>query len=122
MKKKKKVEHVVYLDGTDFKYEIGHASDGNKVYPSLDCLKKYSPCWEECGVVECKLTLEEWVVPENWELSMKNSVSCSVEDLEKKHDIIQLEAGKKHLAYLEELVKKAKNKVSIFEKKVNEGK
>lgn len=120
--KKKNIEHSVFIDATDFRYEVGHASDGNTIYPSLEDLKEHSPCWEECGVVRATLIFEEQVVKENWELTMKNSVVCNIEDLEKNRDIIQLEANKKHLKYLESLVEKAKNKVITAEKKVNEGK
>lgn len=48
---------TVVLDGIDWMYEVGDAADGNTVYPDADCLKKYSHCWEGCGIVECELVL-----------------------------------------------------------------
>lgn len=36
----------------DWDFELGNACDGNKIYPSIENLKKYHDCWEECGIVE----------------------------------------------------------------------
>jgi hypothetical protein len=38
--KNKKV--TVYLDGVDWLHEVGHAADGNAVYPDVDSLKEYN--------------------------------------------------------------------------------
>ena len=46
-----------------WEYEIGHASDGNRVYPSLHALQEHHPCWAECGAVEVEVRSIRTVVP-----------------------------------------------------------
>jgi hypothetical protein len=36
----------------DFAYELGEASGGNKIYPSLEDLRKHHSCLDECGSQE----------------------------------------------------------------------
>lgn len=50
---------------TDWVHEMGHASDGNRVYPSLRALKEHQRCWKQCGVVEVEVRAIKLVVPEN---------------------------------------------------------
>jgi hypothetical protein len=50
-----------YMCGVDFQHELGEASDGNIIYPSVNNLKQNKPCWKECGIVKVKITLEEWI-------------------------------------------------------------
>jgi len=105
--KTKPREVEVYLDGTDWRYEIGHAADGNRVYPSVDCLKEENKCWDECGIVKCKLVFMETVIPEVDPKDWKNTtpmVECDV-------DRDRLAAAERHLGYLEEKVMKQLNKV-----------
>ena len=108
MKKKVKPREVeVYLDGTDWRYEVGEAADGNKVYPSVDCLKEESKCWNECGIVKCKLVFVETVVPEvsvkDWKFA-KIAKECD-------EDKLRLAAAERHLGYLEEKMMKQLDKV-----------
>lgn len=58
---------TLYLCGVDWQHELGEAADGTKVYPSLQALKKYRTCWDECGVVKVSVTFEdiEWVEPQD---------------------------------------------------------
>jgi hypothetical protein len=49
----------------DWQHEIGQASDGNKVYPSLDALKRHHKMWAECGVVEVEVRAKQVIVPQN---------------------------------------------------------
>lgn len=56
---------TVYIDGVDWQYEIGHAMDGNRVYPSLEDLAESNSCWESCGVVKATITFEKWVTPQD---------------------------------------------------------
>lgn len=107
--KKKKI--IVYVDGVDWQHEIGEASDGNKVYPSINCLKKYSRCWDGCGIVECELVLKKWVVEHNWNKMAKSSKIYTAKELEENYDILRHESAQKHLEYLEELVSKQKHRV-----------
>jgi hypothetical protein len=116
------VEKVVYIDATDFKYELEHAAGGNTVYPSLEDLKKNNRCWNECGVVKCKIVLEEWIIKEDWEETLKNAVQCSVDDIKNGEDQLRLEGAKRHLSYLEEKVEQQKNRISYYETKIKENK
>jgi hypothetical protein len=52
------VKHSVrgYMDATDFYHELGAASGGNTVYPSVGDLESFSPCVKECGVVQVEMT------------------------------------------------------------------
>lgn len=108
---------TVVLDGIDWMYEVGDAADGNTVYPDADCLKKYSHCWEGCGIVECELVFKKWIIEHDWDRMAKNTKTYSAKELKENSDILQLEAAKKHLEYLEEKVYKQKHKV--VELKVN---
>jgi len=52
---------------TDWEHEIGHATDGNKVYPSLKALKEHMRCWNECGVIEVEVRAIRIAVPQNFD-------------------------------------------------------
>lgn len=47
----------------DFDHELGYASEGNRVYPSIDALKKRHEMWKECGIVEVEVRLVKIVEP-----------------------------------------------------------
>jgi len=53
-----------YMCKTDFEYELGNASGGNVIYPSLIDLQKHKRCWESCGVVRVSVHFEEIVIEE----------------------------------------------------------
>ena len=48
---------VGYMCKIDFDHELGEASDGNRVYPSLACLKAARGCWGICGIVQVCVSL-----------------------------------------------------------------
>jgi hypothetical protein len=56
-----------YMCRTDWVYEVERASDGNRVFPSLECLRKAYPCVDDngtgpddgCGWVKVELRLVE---------------------------------------------------------------
>jgi len=52
-------EIMGYMCKTDFDYELGHADDGNKVYPSERALREHQKCVSTCGFVKVKVTLVE---------------------------------------------------------------
>lgn len=41
----------------DWDYELGAASDGNKVFPSADALRRAHSSVDACGIVEVAVTL-----------------------------------------------------------------
>lgn len=47
---------IGYMCLTDFEYEVGGASGGNRVFPSIDDLKRCKPCVESCGIAEVRIT------------------------------------------------------------------
>lgn len=98
-------ELIVYIDGVDFQHEIGEASGGNKVYPSLKDLKENNKCYESCGVVKAKITLVEWVLPQNIHLNSR-----------RPHMESKIERAKERLAFFEEAIKKTKAEIEELEK------
>lgn len=56
-----------YIDGVDWQHELGEAADGTKLYPSLKAIKKFNPCWKECGIVKVTVTFEDvkWVAEQD---------------------------------------------------------
>jgi hypothetical protein len=53
---------VGYMCQIDWDHELGNASDGNTVYPSIEALKRGHECWEECGIVEVEVRCTKVVV------------------------------------------------------------
>lgn len=102
---------TVYVDGIDWMYEVGHAADGNKVYPDINCLKKYNRCWEGCGIVKCELIFKEWTLEHNWKKMAENSKTYTAKQLKEDSDILRLEAAEKRLEWLEELLCEQKHRV-----------
>ena len=58
MKQNKKIG---YMCRTDFENELEHASDGNKIFPSVEALKHHLHCVDMCGIVEVEVTLKRVV-------------------------------------------------------------
>jgi len=56
-------EVIGYMCRTDFECELGAASGGNTIYPSVEDLKRYKPCAESCGVVEVEVRYRRIVEP-----------------------------------------------------------
>lgn len=52
---------VGYMCKTDFDHELGVASDGNKVFPSIETLRKHLRCVDECGIVKVEVRLVQVV-------------------------------------------------------------
>lgn len=50
-----------FMDGTDWDHEIGSASDGNKVYPSVKAIRRELTCLHQCGIVEVEVRFVRWV-------------------------------------------------------------
>lgn len=48
-----------------WQHEVGHASDGARVYPSLKALKAHHRMWAECGVVEVEMRPVRVVAAQN---------------------------------------------------------
>lgn len=51
-----------YMCAIDWSCELGMAADGNRVYPSIEALKKHHTCWEECGIVKVRVQFLETVL------------------------------------------------------------
>ena len=51
-----------YMDATDWECEMGSASDGNRVYPSIEALREHNKhCIDECGIVKVRVQFLEVV-------------------------------------------------------------
>ena len=111
-KKVKKV--IVYMDMTDFFYELGCAAGGNKAYGSIKEVLENEPCANECGIVKVKVEYVETVKPNAWESGTDNKTIEEWEDYEKSEQYYNhLKARKKHY---EKLVKTYKKRIDNFSK------
>ena len=54
---------IVYIDQVDWMHEVGHAADGNMIYPSLESIQTYCSCAEHCGVIKAEISFIETVLP-----------------------------------------------------------
>ena len=55
------VARTAYMDGIDYEHELGHASDGVRVYPSRDALKRHAGHnLTECGVALVMAVWKFW--------------------------------------------------------------
>jgi len=118
-KVKKPREVEVYIDGTDWQYEVGEAADGNSVYPDVKSLQKYRSCWKGCGVVKCKLVFDSWIIEEDRKEMFKDSTkSYSSEEFEKNIDVIRFEGAQKHLGWLKEKIKEQESKIEFIKNKI----
>ena len=52
---------VFYMCKTDFDWELGEATGGNGVFPSLEDAKANLNCWQQCGIVAVNVELVEVV-------------------------------------------------------------
>jgi hypothetical protein len=50
-----------YMDLVDWECELGCASGGNRVYPSIEDLKEHNRCWQGCGIVKVRVQFLEVV-------------------------------------------------------------
>jgi hypothetical protein len=59
---------IGYMCLVDFECELGMASDGNTIYPSIEACKKYRPCTHSCGIVEVAVLFRKIVQePDDYE-------------------------------------------------------
>lgn len=119
-KENKPREVEVYIDGTDWRYEVGEASDGNTVYPSLESIQHYTQCWKGCGVVKCKLVFVEEVLPEDTKEMFKDLVPAS--QLTQDRDVARLQSAEYHLEFMNKRVENIKVRIEELKKKIEEKK
>jgi hypothetical protein len=108
----------VFVDKIDWEYEVEEVEYGTKVYPDLEAMKEYNKCWESCGVVRCTITEEETVVPTDWDKG--GTKVYSSEELKKDPLLARLISANAHKEYLESLVKKQVDRITIIENKIKE--
>lgn len=51
-----------YMCAVDWELELGGASDGNRVYPSVEELKEHRKCADHCGIVKVRVLFLEHVL------------------------------------------------------------
>lgn len=56
---------IGYMCMIEFEDEMGMASGGVRVYPSLEDLKENHDCWQSCGIVKVKVSLVETIHEQN---------------------------------------------------------
>lgn len=54
---------IGYMCLTDFEWELGLASGGNVIHPSVEDLKKRRKCVASCGIAEVRVSLSRIVEP-----------------------------------------------------------
>jgi hypothetical protein len=65
---------IGYMDKTDFDHELGHARDGNTIYPSVQALRDGSGHdVSECGIVKVSVSLVEIVQKAKYVQSRRTS-------------------------------------------------
>ena len=89
MKKREKI--TVYMDLVAAQYEVGNASGGTKIHPSIDDVKKEYTCWKSCGIAEMTLTFKSEVEPQNFDAPEKKT-KLSTEELVKNHLLSEIRA------------------------------
>jgi hypothetical protein len=66
-KTKKKESKIAYTCGVNFQHDL---CDDNahtiEFYGSVEALKKHCKCTHECGIVKVKVTLEKWVLKQDF--------------------------------------------------------
>jgi hypothetical protein len=60
VKKAKPQSIIGYMCGVDYEFELGEASDGNKVYPDVASLKAHRKCVDEDGIVQVEVRFKGW--------------------------------------------------------------
>jgi len=98
----KKETRTLYVDMTDWAYDVGHAADGSRFYPSVKAIRKHSSCVHECGIGKVDINFLE-VVQEPLSYEDWGGVSCS--DLEWK--------SASRIAHYEESIRKHE-KITAF--------
>lgn len=52
----------VYICGIDWQHELfPKNAHPPEYFFTIKDLKKYRPCWVQCGIVRIKLTIDKWV-------------------------------------------------------------
>jgi len=54
---------IGYMCLIDWQHEIGSVSDGSRIYPDEDDLRKHHPCADACGIVEVEVRCRRLVSP-----------------------------------------------------------
>lgn len=62
---------IGYMCMIDFEDELGRASGGNPVYPSIEDLKRHHDCWESCGIVEVEVRYVRTIAEQNLYLGLE---------------------------------------------------
>jgi hypothetical protein len=52
---------IGYMCRTDWECEMGLASEGNSVFPSVDSLKQHRRCVDDCGIVEVAVSFRKLI-------------------------------------------------------------
>jgi hypothetical protein len=55
-----------YMCKTDWECEMGMASGGNAIYPSIEDLKEHRSCIGQCGIVEVKTFFSKVIQEEDY--------------------------------------------------------
>lgn len=96
-------DKIVYMDKVDFDYELGEALGGNRVYPSIEDLKKHHSCVKSCGIVKVKISLEEVI--------QESDFKSNIEKAKSRHQMNTKEEKIKLLNRYQKLVDKTQKEI-----------
>ena len=65
---------IGFMDKVDFDEELGNAIDGNKIFPSIDALKKFKPCVRSCGIVKVEVRLKEVISDTDFSENIRRAI------------------------------------------------
>lgn len=54
---------IGYMCLIAWEWELGAASDGNRIYPNEKSLRHHHPCADDCGIVEVEVRCRRLVSP-----------------------------------------------------------
>lgn len=64
---------IGYMDKVDFDHEVGCASGGNRVYPTIDALVKAKKCVPSCGIVEVEVRLKRVILESDFDATKEET-------------------------------------------------
>ncbi len=74
-----------YMDKVDFEHELGEALGGNKVYSSLEDLRRQKPCTDSCGIVRVEVRAVEVVQETNFTRELNSPEAVAMNAALKEH-------------------------------------
>lgn len=69
-----------FMDMVDFEEELGNAMKGNKIFPTIEDLRREKPCTKQCGIVEVQVSLVRVVQEQDFSESIARARARTPEE------------------------------------------